>query len=213
VVNALRDPALELYSSDGTLVAKNNNWRDDLDPAVELQANGFAPKDDLEAALVVTLPPGFYTAMIAGQSSGTGIALIEVYDFDQNGASRLANISTRALVESNDSVLIGGFILGNGNGTTRVLVRALGASLENAGIRNWLPDPTLELHDSNGALLMANDNWRDQQQTAIEQTGIPPGDSLESAIVADLAPGIYTAVVASKTGAAGVALIEVYNLR
>lgn len=213
VVNALPDPALELHSSDGTLLAKNSNWRDDLDPAVELEANGFAPKHELESAIIATLSPGFYTAMISGQNSVTGIALIEVYDFNQAGTSLLANISTRARVQANESALIGGFILGNGKGNTKVLVRALGPSLAEAGINNWLSDPTLELHDGNGALLLANDNWKDQQQAAIEQTGIPPNDHSESAIVADLAPGAYTAIVAGKNGASGTALIEVYNLR
>ena len=213
VVNALPDPALELHSNDGTLLAKNSNWRDDLDPAVELENNGFAPKHELEAAIVTTLSPGFYTAMIAGQNSVTGIALIEVYDFNQGGDSLLANISTRARVQSNESVLIGGFILGNGEGATKVLIRGLGPSLTPAGITNALPDPTMELHDGNGALLVANDNWKDQQQSEIEQTGIPPNESSESAILADLGPGAYTAVVAGKGEATGVALIEVYNLR
>jgi hypothetical protein len=213
VTTALPDPALELHSSDGKLVAKNNNWGDDLDPAAELQANGFAPKDELEAAVIATLSPGYYTAMIAGQNSVTGIALVEVYDFDQNGNSRLANISTRALVQSNESVLIGGFILGNGDAVTKVLIRALGPSLAAAGITNPVTDPTLELRDANGALLIANDNWKEQQQAAIEQTGIPPNDPAEAAIVGDLPPGAYTAVVAGKNGSTGVALIEVYNLR
>ena len=213
IVNALPDPALELRSSGGSLLAKNNNWRDDLDPAVELEASGFGPKDELEAATIVTLEPGFYTVLITGQNSVTGIALVEVYDFDRNSDSRLANISTRALVKSSESVLIGGFILGHGEGTTQVLVRALGPSLASAGINNPLPDPVLELHDGNGALLVANDNWQDQQKAAIEQTGIPPDDASESAILADLPPGAYTAVVAGKNGATGVSIIEVYNLR
>jgi hypothetical protein len=213
VVNTLPDPALELHSSDGTLLAKNSNWRDDLDPAVELEANGFAPRNDREAAIIATLSPGYYSATIAGQNSVTGIALIEVYDFGQTGASLLANISTRARVQSNESVLIGGFILGNGSGVTKVLVRALGPSLAAAGITNALRDPMLELHDGNGALLLANDNWKEQQEAELQQTGIPPNDPSESALVADLNPGAYTAVVAGKGGATGVALIEVYNLR
>jgi hypothetical protein len=212
IVNVLADPAIELYSSEGKLIARNNNWRDDLDSSVELEANGFGPKDELEAAIMATLSPGSYTAIISGQNSSSGVALIEIYDLDQNGGSRLANISTRALVESSESVLIGGFILGGDNGPAKILVRALGPSLANAGISNALANPTLELHDGNGALLMVNDDWKDQQQSAIEQTGIPPGNSSEAAIVADFAPGAYTAVVAGKNGATGIALVEVYNL-
>jgi FAD/FMN-containing dehydrogenase len=116
-------------------------------------------------------------------------------------------------VQSSESVLIGGFILGNGGGTTQVLVRALGRSLTSAGINNPLPDPVLELHNGNGALLVANDNWQDRQKTAIEQTGAAPADSSEAAILADLPPGAYTAVVAGKNGATGVSIVEVYNLR
>jgi hypothetical protein len=109
--------------------------------------------------------------------------------------------------------MIGGFILGGGSGNARVLIRALGPSLAKAGIANPLSDPTLELRDENGGLILGNDNWKDQQQTAIEQTGIPPNDSSESAILADLPPGAYTAIVGGKAGATGIALIEVYNLR
>src|SRR5207237_8861993 len=112
-----------------------------------------------------------------------------------------------------DGVLIGGFILGGANGNAKVLLRAIGPSLGSAGIKNALSNPTLELRDGNGALLAANDNWKDQQQAAIEQTGIPPNDPSESAIVAELAPGAYTAIVAGHDDASGVALIEVYNLR
>ena len=116
------------------------------------------------------------------------------------------------IVQSADNVLIGGFILGGGNGNAKVLVRAIGPSLANAGVSNSLPDPTLELHDGNGALIRSNDNWKDEQRTEIEATKIPPPMDSESAILADLSPGSYTAIVASK-GANGVGLIEVYNLR
>ncbi|MFL6589010.1 MAG: hypothetical protein ACJ8M4_02440 [Chthoniobacterales bacterium] len=154
-----------------------------------------------------------YTATVTGQGGASGVGLIEVYDLDGSGASRLANISTRGLVASSVNVLIGGFILGGGSANTKVLVRAIGPSLANAGIANPLSNPTLEVRDGNGALLFGNDNWEDRQQSAIEQTGIPPNDSLESAVVADLGPGAYTAIVAGKGDSTGVALIEVYNLR
>jgi hypothetical protein len=141
----------------------------------------------------------------------TGIGVVEVYDVSQGADSKLANISTRGVVQSGANVLIGGFILGGSDSNARILVRAIGPSLATFGVTNALPDPTLELHDGNGALLVSNDNWKSAQQTEIEQTQIPPAHDAESAIVADLPPGVYTAVVGGK-GASGVGLIEIYHL-
>jgi hypothetical protein len=209
---ALSDPALELRGSDGSLIRQNDNWKDDAAQALEIQGSGVAPSHDLESALVATLAPGNYTATVTGKNSSTGIGLVEIYDLNRWGDCQLANISTRGVVQNADNVLIGGFILGGANGPARILVRAIGPSLGKMGVANAVSDPTLELRDSNGALLFANDNWKDQQQAAIEQTGIPPNESSESAIVADLTPGAYTAVVAAK-GLSGISVIEVYHLR
>jgi hypothetical protein len=210
---ALSDPVLELRGPDGALIRQNDNWRDDAAQAAAIEANHVAPGNELESALVETLAPGSYTAAVTGKSGATGVGLIEVYDLDQGSASALANISTRGVVESAQNVLIGGFILGGSESSTRVLLRAIGPSLTKVGVATALSNPTLELRDGNGVLLLANDDWKDQQQTAIEQTGISPNDLSESAILADLAPGAYTAIVAGKDGAAGTGLIEIYNLR
>ena len=107
--------------------------------------------------------------------------------------------------------MIGGAIL-RGTASTRVLLRAIGPSLTNFGVNNALPDPTLELHDGNGALIAANDNWRTDQEAQIIATGLPPSNNLESAIVRDLFPGNYTAIVRGTNNATGVALIEAYEL-
>ncbi len=210
---AIPDPVLELRGPDGSLIRQDDNWRDDVAQAFEIETNKLAPAHNLEAALVETLSPGNYTATVTGKNGASGVGLLEVYDLSGGAAAKLANISTRGLVASAENVLIGGFILGGGNAKARVLVRAIGPSLVDAGVTNALSNPTLELRDGNGVLLFANNNWKDQQQSAIEQTGIPPNDSLESALLADLGPGAYTAIVAGKDGAAGVALIEVYSLR
>jgi hypothetical protein len=201
-----------LRAADGSLVRENDNWKDDPAQALEIEAHGVAPKDDLESALVATLAPGNYTAIVTGKNGATGIGLVEVYDANQSPGSQLANISTRGVVQSANNVLIGGFILGGSNGNAKVLVRALGPSLKNAGVGNALSDPTLELHDGNGAMIASNDNWKTNQQTQIEATQIPPANDSESGIVADLSPGLYTAIVAGKA-AGGVGLIEVYNLQ
>jgi hypothetical protein len=213
LAGALSDPVLELRGPDGSLIRRNDNWRDDASQAGEIEANKIAPANNLEAALVETLSPGNYTAAVTGKNGATGVGLIEVYDLNATGASILANISTRGVVASAENVLIGGFILGGQKGNARVMVRAIGPSLAKAGVTNALSNPTLELRDGNGVLLLANDNWKEEQQSAIEQTGIAPGDPAESAIVTDLGPGAYTAIVAGKDSATGIGLIEVYNLR
>ena len=208
---ALTDPILELHGPDGSLVAQNDNWRDDPS-ASDLEANHIAPSNDLESALMATLAPGNYTAAVVGKNGVAGVGLVEVYDLSQGSESKLANISTRGVVQSADNVLIGGFILGGSNASAKLLVRAIGPSLSNFGVSNALSDPTLELRDSNGVLLQSNDNWKDQQRLQIDATGLAPAMDSEAAILADLAPDAYTAIVAGNNST-GVGLIEVYNLR
>lgn len=209
---ALSDPTLELRGSDNSLIASNDNWRDDPVSAAELEAVGLAPGFDFESAIVATLPPGAYTAIMGGRNGSTGMSLVEIYDMDLAGDAQLTNISTRGLVRSGDGVVIGGFILGGDTGQASVLLRAIGPSLTAAGIANALANPTLELRDGNGVLMQSNDNWKDSQQAAIEATGISPQNDLEAAILATLRPGSYTAIAAGKDGSMGVGLIEVYNL-
>ena len=147
---------------------------------------------------------------MSGKNGGTGVGLVEAYDLDTAANSKLANISTRGFVDTVDNVLIGGFILSAGS--SDVIVRAIGPSLTGSGVLGALQDPTLELHDSNGALLASDDNWKDSQQTEIEATGIPPSNNLESAIVASLPSGSYTAIVRGKNDTTGVGLVEIYSL-
>ncbi len=158
----------------------------------------------------MTLAPGAYTAVAHDQRNQPGLSLIEVYDLDA-AASLLANISTRGKVETDDDVMIGGFIVG-GADPTDVLVRAIGPSLGAQGVTQPLDDPTLELHDGTGALISSNDDWRSTQQTEILAIGLPPAHDKESAILATLTPGSYTAIVRGQSNTTGVALVEVYNL-
>lgn len=129
------------------------------------------------------------------------------------GAGQLLNISTRGRVETNDNMLIGGFIIGSTSGTTRVILRGIGPSLTNAGVPGALQDPTLELHDASGAMIGMNDNWKDTQHAEIQATGLAPTNDLESAIVASLAPGPYTIILRGKNNTVGVGLVEAYNCR
>jgi hypothetical protein len=214
LANVLADPTLALHDSNPNdpPLATNDNWKDTQQ--TEIQNSGHAPSNDLESAIITTLAPGTYTAILSGNNPGTGIGLVEVFDLDQAANSRLGNISTRGFVGTGDNVLIGGTIVGPSNGNSSpVLVRAVGPSLASLGVVNPLQDPTLELHDANGALFAFNDNWKDVQQEEIKATGHTPSDDNESAIFLALAPGGWTAIVRGKNGATGVALVEVFNVQ
>ena len=215
VGDALADSVLELFDVDGNSIGFNNNWRETQQG--EIEATSIPPSDDLESAIVKTLDPGNYTAVVSGFDGGIGIGLVEVYDLQSGQPAKLANIATRGFVDSGDNVMIGGFIIGgglgtNGSGTARLLLRAIGPSLAEAGVENALPDPTLELVNGNGDTIAENNNWRDSQQGEIEATTIPPPNDLEAAIVEVVPAGAYTAIVRGFGDGTGVGLVEVYNL-
>jgi hypothetical protein len=213
LTDVLADPTLELRGSAGALLMQNDNWQDDSEQAAQLMALGLAPQHPNESGIVATLQPGAYTAVVAGKNQTTGIGLVEIYDADAAAASQLANISTRGFVQTGDNVLIGGFILGDGSANTAVAVRGIGPSLGQSGLNNVLADPTLELRDGNGALLIENDNWQDDPASAAQLTayGLAPQYPVESGIFASLPPGAFTAILAGKNGGVGLGLVEVYN--
>jgi hypothetical protein len=213
VTGALSDPALELYDANGQQIAADDNWQDDPVQAAEIQGTGIPPKDPRESAIVKSLSPGNYTAIVRGSHNSTGIGLVEAYDLDsQPAASRLANIATRGRVQTGDNVMIAGFILEQG--ASQIVVRALGPTLTAAGVAGVLADPTLELRDSQGNLLASDDNWQEEPFQAIQLTavGLAPAAAVESALTTTLSPGGYTAIVRGAHGTTGVALVEVYNL-
>jgi CSLREA domain-containing protein len=210
ITNPLRNPTLELHDHTGAVIAFNDNWMNAPNKQ-EIINSGLAPTNNLESAILTSLNPGNYTAIVRGVNNGTGIALVEGYDLDPTAGSKLGNLSTRALVQTGNNVMIGGFII-TGAGQKRVIVRAIGPSLAQHGITNPLLDPTLELHNGNGAVIAFNDNWKDSQQAEIQATGLAPANDLESAIVSTLAPGNYTAIVRGENNTIGVALVEVYGL-
>jgi uncharacterized delta-60 repeat protein len=211
----LADPTLSLYDHTGVLIVANDNWKDTQPAQIQqIQATGLAPLNDFEAAILISLSPGAYTAFLQGKAMTSGIGLAEVYDVDPNVNAQPTNLSARAFVGTESDVLIGGTIIGgNAASLQRVLVRALGPSLASFGVATPLADPTLSLRDANGNVIANNDNWKDSQQADIAATGKAPSNDLESAILALLAPGNYTAIVAGKNGTTGVALIEFYSLR
>lgn len=214
--DALADPTLELRDGSGVLLFQNDNWQDDPAQASQLTALGLAPQHLNECGILATLQPGAsYTAILAGKNNGTGIGLVEVYDMNQGANSQLANISTRGFVQTGDNVMIGGFILGGGSGGGSVAVRGIGPSLSQGGLSNVLANPTLELHDSNGALLVSNDNWQDDPASAAQLTahGLALQNSLESGIFASLPSGAFTAILAGRDGGTGVGLVEIYDVQ
>jgi hypothetical protein len=189
----------------------NQDWRDTQQ--AQIKATGIPPLYDVESAIVATVSPGAYTVILKSVNGGTGLGLIEIYDLQPGGTAKLGNLSTRASVKTGANVMIGGFITGNGN--SNIVVRALGPSLTAAGVPNALPDPTLELRDGDGNLILANDDWQDNtaQATALSAAGLAPTNPKESAVIKVLAPGAYTAIVQGKNGTAnGVGLVEIYSL-
>ena len=229
VPNALANPKLELHDCTGALIASNDNWQFTIiggiithDQGLEIRNSGHAPGNPLESAIIADLPPGNYTAIVRGVNNMTGVALVEAYDLSPGTSSILANISTRSFVQTGDNVMIGGFII-QGTQPKRVIIRAIGPELSAPpfNIPNVLANPTLELHDSTGALIASNDNWQftiiggiitSDQGVEIRNSGHAPGNPLESAIIADLPPGNYTAIVRGVNNSTGVALAEVYDL-
>jgi len=213
VPDVLADPIIELHGPGAFVTITNDNWRDDPVQEAAILATGIPPTNDLESAIDATLAPGAYTAIGRGNGNTSGVALVEVYDLSQSVTSKLANMSTRAFVNTGDDIVIAGFILGNGGSSDRIVVRGLGPSLTAAGVPNVLSNPTLELRDTNGTLLIANDDWQDDpiQEAEIIAAGLAPSNSLEAAIAATLPPGLYTALLAGLNNGTGVGLVEVYD--
>jgi uncharacterized protein GlcG (DUF336 family) len=211
VTTALADPILELHDSTGAIIASNDNWSDSR--GSEVNASGIPPPNDLESAIVGTLDPGAYTAVVDGKNGATGTALVEVYDLSPSSDSTLANISTRGAVGPQSDVIIGGFIVNGTTGNTRVLIRTAGPSLAAAGVVGAMPDPMLELRDGYGTLIASNDNWREGPELEIQESTLAPANDLESAIITTLPSGPYTAVIQERNGQSGIGLFEVYNLQ
>ena len=212
LTDLLQDPVVELRSSNSSLFT-NDNWKDTQRTAIE--ATNFKPSDDRESVILMSnLVPGNYTAILTGKGNTTGLGLVEVYDNNPGAESQLGNISTRGLVQGGNSVMIGGFILGNGGTNSRIVIRGLGPSLSQF-VSNTLPDPTLELRNANGDLMIANDNWTDDPVSAAQLTanGFAPHDPKESGIFTSLPAGQFTAILAGKNGGIGLGLVEIYNLK
>jgi hypothetical protein len=210
VSDFLSDPTLTLFDGSGAQIGFNDNWIDSPDMQAIIDT-GAPPTNDLESAIIQTLAPGNYTAKVAGVDNDTGVALIELYDLQSFSSSTLANISTRGRVNLGENVLIAGYIVG-GYTTQTVVVRGIGPSLIPFGVADALLDPFLELHNGQGTTIASNNDWQDTQRQQLIDTTLQPSDPRESAIVIDLQPGNYTAIISGVGGITGVGLAEVYNI-
>jgi hypothetical protein len=208
----LQDPVIQLYNSSNVNIGGNDDWKTDEQ---NVESTGLAPSNDRESALVITLNPGTYTVVMRGKDNGSGIGVVEVYDVNLAANSRLANVSSRGFVGTNDNVLIGGFFAGpQTSAVTGVVLRALGPSLAAFNVPQPLQDPTIEIHNSDGDIIASNDDWESTQKSEIQATGLQPSDSRESAILLrNFEPGAYTAIVRGKNSTVGNGLIEIYDVQ
>ncbi len=213
VPNMLVDPVMELHGPAGFVTVINDNWRDTQE--IGIAGTGIPPVAELESAILATLSPGAYTGIVKGKNNTSGVGLIEVYDVNQANASKLANLSTRALVGTGSDIVIAGFLLSDGNVSDRIVVRGLGPSLAPGAFpaSAALADPTLQLRDANGVLMVANNDWQDNaaQAAIITAGGLAPTNNSEAAIAATLPPGVYTALLAGLNNGTGIGLVEIYD--
>ncbi len=210
----LSDPQLEIRNSSGTLLSQNDDWVESAD-AETIASYNLDPPNSRESAILRTLNPGNYTAIVKGFDNHdgdlSGTALFELYDLHTT-SGRASNISTRGQVLSGDDVVIAGFIIGTGP-AKEVVVRGLGPSLASSGIANPLPNPVIELRDSAGNLLRSNDNWQSDPNAArVQQVGLAPSEPVEAALDINLNPGAYTVILRGAGGGTGIGLVEIYDL-
>jgi len=213
ITNFVPDPVLQLRGSGGALIRQNDNWKDDQ--RSEIEGTPFQPTDDRESVIVATLTPGAYTALMTNKLGAPGIGTVELYDGDPASDSELANISTRGIVQTGSNVMIAGFTLGGGSAGTDIAVRGLGPSLTSSGLNNVLADPTLEVHNANGTVMVSNDDWQSDPVSAVKLIahGLALPDSKEAGIYATLAPpGQFTAILSGVGGGTGIALVEIYHI-
>ena len=203
----LPDPTITLVDGDHHVIASNDDWHNTASAGL-IAAARLGPTDNRESALVQDLPAGRYTAIVSGKNNVTGVGLAEVYNLGSDGNAKLANISTRGQVQTGEKVLIGGLIT-VGPGTHKIVLRAIGPSLAPQ-VSGVLVNPNLELINGQGVTLSFNEDWKDTQRTEIEATDLEPTDDRESAIVATLASGNYSAIVRGHGNNTGIAVVEAY---
>lgn len=206
----LADPLLELYSSAGEIISHNDNWQD-LPTSAQIPLH-LRPVHPAEAAVIVTLPPGAYTAIVSGAGGTTGVGLVEVFEVAAAGETRFINLSTRARVETGDRVTIGGLIV-SGTSPRSYVLRARAGSIPATAVApgDLLPDPVIQLFRG-ASLIDHNDNWEVHPDAANIPTAFRPERSEEAAIFVTLDPGIYTGIVSGAGDGQGIAIVEVFEV-
>ena len=206
IAGPLPNPVLQVFSGP-TVIAANDDWGTAANAAA-IAASGFAPSNASESAVLMTLNPGAYTAIVSGFAGSTGVGIVEVFELDQIHAP-LINIATRGQVLTGDNVMIAGFIV-QGDSPQTVIVRARGPSLAAAGIAGPLANPFLQVF-AGASLIGANDDWgAGLDAGVIQAAGLAPSNALESALRLTLTPGAYTVIVSGNGGGTGVGLVEVF---
>ena len=209
VSGANEDPTIELRSASGQL-QYNDDWIDNSSAAT-IASYGLDPTNSRESAVIATLQPGNYTVTVRGWENATGVGLVELYDLHTTNG-RAGNISTRARVGIDSSVMVAGFIVGSGS-PKPVIIRGLGLSLSDAGVANPLNDPMLDLRNANGDSVRANDDWEsDPEANEVRNMGLAPRHGTEAAMHVTLNSGSYTAVMSGFQNQTGIGLVEVYDL-
>ena len=217
VDGVLADPAVTLAPLGGAALASNDNWSGTAALKTAFASVGaftLANDSSRDAALLVSPPPGAYTATVSG---GSGVALVEVYDAGTGISPRLTNLSARTVAGTGANALIAGFVI-DGTLPKKLLVRAVGPTLGAFGVGGTLADPVLEVRPLGSENIVAtNDDWRGAAalKAAFASVGafaLADDASRDSAIVIELPPGAYTATVSGKNSTTGVALVEVYEL-
>ena len=225
VSNPLPDPRLDLFHLGGFVsFASNDDWEDPDGTAIAtaaLKSGAFAfAAGSKDSALLTTPGPGGYTAQVSGADGGTGIGLVEIYDANtEDLGGRLVNISTRGQVGADENRLIAGFYI-QGTEPKLVLVRAVGATLADYGVKVPLPDPRLDIFRAGGTTPIASiDDWgrSPNPDGVIEGSALSgafplPTGSTDASFILQLPPGGYTAQVSGVNGLTGVALVEVYEV-
>jgi hypothetical protein len=213
-LSGLADPTLTLVrSSDQSVIATNDDWQTQATASdvAKIQATGFQPNHAKEPAIIATLPPGAYTAIVEGSGGATGVGLVGVFEVDATD-SPLINISTRGQVKTGNDVMIAGFIV-QGTGPQKVVINVAGPSLNSFGV-NGLSDPVLTLVRGDGSLVATNDSWLNQANSTdfatLQYSGFQPQNAAEPALIASLSPGSYTAIVSGASGTTGVALVGIF---
>jgi hypothetical protein len=212
VPGRLANPTLALYDNSGTQIGFNDDWGMAPEPErTQIETSGVKPDDPQEPAILRTLAVGQYTVVVRGKDDATGLAVVETYDLDESAPSRLANVSGRSFVGSNDDVIIGGVIVKAPG--AEVVVRGIGPSLKGIPLEERLADPTLQVVNSDGVTIAQNDDWQTNQAIEIAATGLQPESPKEAAIRLVLPAGGNTIVLRGKNNTTGVGSVEIYNLQ